>query len=482
MGQAALVAGVDLGTGGVRAVACDAAGRIWAQAERPLATRRDGPLLEQDPAEWRQATAECLRAVSAQLHGRATIAAIGVTATSGTICLLDERGEALRPAIMYADMRAHAEAREIDLLAGDLRARLGYAFNSSWGLPKLVWLARNEPQLVARARHLAHAGDAVSGWLCGDYGVTDMTQALKTGYDLIELRWPDLIEAGLGLPIAKLPRVVPAGQVIGRVTGASATATGLPAGTLVVAGMTDGCASQLAAGAASPGQWLSVLGTTLVFKGVSTRLVRDPLGRIYCHLHPDGHWLPGAASNVGGAALAEWPSEALPALDQQAAALTPTGLVAYPLRQAGERFPFLHDQARAFLVGEPRTDAERYAATLEGVAYVERLGYDLLGELTGEPARQILTTGGGARSSAWLQIRADVLGKPIGVAAASGASFGAAVLAAGATLHPDLASATRALAHTRQVVEPRAERAAAYDDGYQRFLAACRARGYLDQL
>lgn len=482
MGQAELVAGVDLGTGGVRALACDAAGQVWAQAERPLATRRDGPLLEQHPADWRQATAECLRAVTAELRGRATIVAISVAATSGTICLLDERGDALGPAIMYADTRAQAEAQAIDVLAGDLRARLGYAFNSSWGLPKLLWLARNEPQLVARARHFAHAGDAVNGWLCGDYGVTDMTQALKTGYDLLELRWPGMIEAALGLPTAKLPRVVAAGQELGRVTATAAVATGLLAGTLVVAGMTDGCASQLAAGAASPGQWLSVLGTTLVFKGVSARLVRDPLGRIYCHRHPDGHWLPGAASNVGGAALAEWPSAALPALDRQAAELTPTGLAAYPLRQVGERFPFVHAGAREFLVGEPSSDAERYAAMLEGVAYVERLGYDLLGELTGAPAEQILTTGGGAHSPTWLQIRADVLGRPLGVAAASGASFGAAVLAAAATLHPGLASATRALAHTRQVVEPRAEHSAVYEEGYQRFLEACRARGYLDQL
>ncbi|NTU85712.1 MAG: carbohydrate kinase, partial [Chloroflexales bacterium] len=414
MSVANLVAGIDIGTGGVRVTACDGAGSVWAEAERALGTERRGGLLEQDPAEWRQAAAACLRQVGGQLRGRARIVAVAVAATSGTVCLLDERGAPLRPAIMYADSRAGAEAALIAGRAGDLQARMGYAFHSSWGLPKLLWLARNEPELLARARHLAHAGDAVSGWLCGDYAVTDATQALKTGYDLLEGRWPDLV-AELGLPLAKLPRVVPSGQPIGQVTGAAAAETGLPAGATVVAGMTDGCAAQVAAGATRPGQWLSVLGTTLVLKGVSRELLRDPLGRLYCHRHPEGYWLPGAASNVGGEALHPWPAGRLRELDRAAAALTPTGLTIYPLRREGERFPFVRPDARGFVAGAPASDEERYAATLEGVAYVERLAYALIAELAGATEPLLLTAGGGARSRVWLQIRADVLQRPLAV-------------------------------------------------------------------
>jgi sugar (pentulose or hexulose) kinase len=300
-----LVAGIDIGTGGVRVTACDGTGTIHAEAEQPLHTNRYEGRLEQDPSEWREAAAACLRHVRSQLSDHARILAVSVAATSGSICLLDANGAPLRPAILYADNRSEAEADRIAAHADELQSRLGYRFHSSWGLPKLLWLAHHEPELFAQARYLAHAGDALNGWLCGDYAVTDMTQALKTGYDLLEDRWPSFIDE-LGLPIAKLPRVVPAGAPIGRVTASASEATGLPVGTLVVAGITDSCAAQIAAGATRPGQWFSVLGTTLVFRGVSRELVRDPLGRLYCHRHPSGYWLPGAASNVGGEALHPW--------------------------------------------------------------------------------------------------------------------------------------------------------------------------------
>ena len=477
MGLVNLVAGVDVGTGGVRVTVCDTTGTVWAEAAHALTTDRRGALLEQDPTAWRLAAATGLRQVTAELRGRARILAVAVAATSGTVCLLDAHGAPLRPAMLYADSRAEAEATLIATHAADLQARLGYRFHSSWGLPKLLWLAHHEPTLFAQARYFAHAGDVLNGWLCGDYGVTDATQALKTGYDLLAERWPAFI-ATLGMPLAKLPRVVPAGQPIGQVTPDAAAATGLAVGTIVVAGMTDGCAAQVAAGVTRPGQWLSILGTTLVFKGVSRELLHDPLGRLYCHRHPAGFWLPGAASNIGGEALHQWPAARLPALDRAAAALSPTRLSSYPLRREGERFPFIRPEARGFLVGTPASDEEQYAATLEGVAYVERLGYALITALAGTTTPELRTAGGGARSEVWLQMRANVLQRPLAVAAATGAGFGAAVLAAAATLHPDLDSATAAMAHTSVTVTPQPATAERYEAGYQRFLAACTARGY----
>jgi xylulokinase len=479
MSQAALVVGIDIGTGGVRVVACDGHGQTWAEAGRPLATAGDGPVVEQDPAEWWQGTAACLRQVTAEVRGRAMIVAVGVAATSGTVCLLDERGHALRPAIMYADRRGQEEVTRINQVAEDLDQRLGYRFNTSWGLPKLLWLLQHEPDRAARAGCFAHAGDVITGRLCGDYRVTDLTQALKTGYDLLEGRWPSWIETQLGLPLAKFPRVVPSGQIVGRVTATAAEETGLSTQTIVVAGMTDGCASQIAAGATQPGQWLSVLGTTLVVKGVSEELVRDPLGRIYCHRHPEGYWLPGAASNTGGAALSAWPAGALASLDREAMHLTPASVVVYPLRQQGERFPFVQPAAQGFVEGTPGSAGELYAATLEGVAYVERLGYEIVRELGVAIHPPLLTAGGGAKSSVWTQIRADVLQQPVGVAAMTGAGFGAAVLAASATLHDTLAAACRAMTRITEIVMPRGERAARYDENYRRFLATCQARGYL---
>jgi len=109
----------------------------------------------------------------------------------------------------------------------------------------------------------------------------------------------------------------------------------------VVAGATDGTASFIASGAVAPGEWNSTLGTTLVVRGVSRELIKDPSGGVYCHAHPMGYWLPGGASSTGGECLKHsFPGEDWAALDREALARAPTALVVYPLARVGERLPF----------------------------------------------------------------------------------------------------------------------------------------------
>lgn len=476
-----LVVGIDLGTGGVRCIATNRTGAIVAQAEQPLRSVRDGLRFEQDPQEWWRAATTCLRSITADVRDRGIVAAISVAATSGTVTILDERGRTLYPALMYSDGRSSAEAEWLNRSERETHIAVPLRFNNSWGLPKLLWLIRNEPDRTRRAAFFAHAGDIITGQLCGDYGVTDWTQALKTGYDLINQRWHPGVEVALGQAAAKLPRVVPPGTIIGAITVDAAAQTGLPTSARVVAGMTDGCAAQVAGGAVEPGQWLSVLGTTLVVKGVSETLLADPLGRVYSHRHPQGYWLPGAASNTGGGALDRWRRDQLAALDREAQRRSPTSLTVYPLLGTGERFPFLRSDAHGFTLGMPRDDAESYAATLEGVAYVERLGYEVLAGLGATINGPLLTTGGATRSTVWTQIRADVLQRPLIVPAVTGADFGAAIIAASATLQPDLITATRAMVRLTEPVTPRPQLTESYAAGYARFVATCRERGYLDE-
>ncbi|MBK9712230.1 MAG: carbohydrate kinase [Kouleothrix sp.] len=476
-----LVVGIDVGTQGVRVQIADSVGRVVAQVSHsvPSQLSADG-WFEQDPDHWWRAAALGLRQATAALGSRsAALAALSITATSGTICLLDGRGRALRPAIMYSDRRATAEAELLNQAGAALASKLGYRFDASFGLPKLLWLQRHEPEACAAARYYAHSGDVLVGRLTGEYGTSDWSQALKSGYDLADLRWPDFIGAELGLAVDRLPRVVSPGVVIGRVTPGVAAATGLPAGLPVVAGMTDGCAAQMAGGASEPGQWLSVLGTTLVIKGVTSTLLRDPAGRFYSHRHPAGMWLPGGASNTGGEVLARrFAGADLAAMDAKAARLTPSGLICYPLERVGERFPFAHPQARGFMVGTAETPEREYTACLEGVAYLERLAYETLEALGAPILGPVRVAGGGARSRVWLQIRADVFNHPLAVPQQVDAAFGAAVLAASASLYADLATAARAMVHVGEVITPRLD-AERYAEPYRQFVAACRERGYL---
>lgn len=146
--------------------------------------------------------------------------------------------------------------------------------------------------------------------------------------------------------------------------------------------MTDGCAAQIASAALRPGSWNSVLGTTLVLKGASPTLVRDPTGVVYNHRAPDGSWLPGGASSVGAGVLTAAFSGADPAaMDALAASYEPSGAITYPLVSPGERFPFLAPKAVALVLGEPESDADLWAALLEGVAFTERLCLDYLHHL-----------------------------------------------------------------------------------------------------
>ncbi len=269
------------------------------------------------------------------------------------------------------------------------------------------------------------------------------------------------------------------GEPLGTITPAAAAETGLDVGIVVVAGMTDGCASQIASGAVEPGQWLSVLGTTLVVKGVSADMLHDPAGRIYNHRHPAGYWLPGAASNVGGGVLARMASRRSARTRPRRCHDHPDRIGVLPVGGRGRAFSVRPCHCPRFHGGTPRSDHEHYAATLEGVAYVERLGYDVLRQLGATVGPRILTTGGGTTSAVWNQIRADVLGCTLEVVAEPGAAFGAALLAASASLHPDLATATRQMVKPGAVVDAQPQHQDAYDRGYERFAAACQERGYI---
>ncbi|MET7570202.1 FGGY-family carbohydrate kinase [Streptomyces sp. NPDC005492] len=448
--------GIDLGTQSVRALLVTADGTVLGAGAAPLAGHRDGVRHEQDPGEWWEAVC---RASRAALAGReppgARIAGLAVCGTSGTVLLTDPQGQPLTPGLMYDDGRAVAEA-----------ARVG--MQTSWALPKALWLR----EAYGRGR-VTHQPDVVTARLTGGVVPTDSSHALKTGYDPEAEAWPP--------PLAELdavlPDVVRPGTRLGEVCRTAAEATGIPAGTPVIAGMTDGCAAQIASGALRFGAWNSVLGTTLVLKGASAKPVRDDAGVVYNHRAPDGSWLPGGASSVGAGAL---PTGVDPAsMDLRAAAFEPSGALTYPLTSPGERFPFLAPDATAFTLGTPSCEADRWAAVLQGVAFTERLCLDYLHHLGAGIDGPLTFTGGAARSAYWNQLRADVLGRPARVPEQIEPALGMAVLAAHGTTGLPLAEAAENMVRIRMVVEPRPARTALFTDPYARLVTELESRGWL---
>jgi sugar (pentulose or hexulose) kinase len=339
----------------------------------------------------------------------------------------------------------------------------------TWALPKILWL---EP----RGRRIAHSADVVAAHLVGHPVATDTSHALKTGYDLVAGCWPYDAFDRLGLAPEAFPEVVLPGAELGRVSAANAEVTGVPAGTPVYAGMTDGCAAQIAAGALTPGAWNSVLGTTLVLKGVSKDLLEDPTGAVYSHRHPDGGWLPGGASNTGAGALTELlPGADLDAFDRAAGELGPIDSAIYPLTKKGERFPFVAPQAERFELGDFPDDLHRYAGILQGVAFVERLAFVHLDKLGAEPVGSVSLTGGAVRSRYWNQLRSDVLGVPVELPETPDPAYGMAVLAA--SRGTSVAQTAGRMVRIERVLEPRPQ--GLLNDLYGEFVAELTRRGYL---
>ncbi|WP_020391825.1 FGGY-family carbohydrate kinase [Kribbella catacumbae] len=452
---------MDLGTQSVRSVLVDASGTVLARASRPLTSRRDGARHEQNPRDW-------LAAVDATLAEVATPAVQGVAicSTSGTVLLTDDSGAPTTPALMYDDARA---ASYLDRIVKADPDRWSTAMQPTWALPKILWL------LEQHAGRIAHSADVVAAHLIGGPVATDTSHALKTGYDLIADSWPVDAFDSLGIPAEILPEVVRPGAELGRVYTAKAQVTGVPAGTPVYAGMTDGCAAQIAAGALAPGAWNSVLGTTLVLKGVSKDLLTDPTGAVYSHRHPDGGWLPGGASNTGAGALtAMLPGADLDALDQAARELGAIDAVIYPITGRGERFPFVAPTAERFELGDLPDDLHRYCAVLQGVAFIEKLAFEHLEHLGADPVRSVSLTGGAVRSGYWNQLRADFLGVPVELPAAADPAYGMAVLAASAG--GSVTETAARMVRVDRVLEPRPQER--LTTLYGEFVAELDRRGY----
>ncbi|MFF4485078.1 FGGY-family carbohydrate kinase [Streptomyces sp. NPDC001544] len=460
--------GIDLGTQGVRALLVTADGTVVGRGSAPLRRdRREGPRHEQDPGEWWEAVCTATRQA---LPGVSHVDGLAVCGTSGTVLLTDTDG----PALMYDDGRAWAEAARL--------RNAGLAVQDTWALPKVLWLLRNggggkSGGVKGGDAKAAHQPDVINARLVGHPVPTDSSHALKTGYDLRRDTWPDVP----GLPADALPGVVRPGTRLGEVCPAAAEATGIPAGTPVIAGMTDGCAAQIASGALRTGAWNSVLGTTLVLKGATAEPVHDPTGVVYNHRAPDGNWLPGGASGVGAGVLtARFPRADPAALDARAAAFEPSNAVAYPLVSPGERFPFRAANATALLLGDPVSDADLWAALLQGVAFTERLCLDYLHHLGAPLDGPLAFTGGAARSTYWNQLRADVLGRPARVPELTEPALGMAALAAyGTGAAPTLTEVTDRMVRIRTVVEPRPGHTARFTEPYARLVDELRTRGWL---
>jgi len=486
-----LLLGLDIGTTGAKAILASATGQRLAQATCEYAT--DYPhsgWAEQDPDAWWQATCTVIGQVLAQTGpGTAErVAALCVSSQAPTLVLVDGAGRPVAPAQTWMDRRGEAECAWLreQGLEETIATVNGGRVDSYFLAPKLLWVARHRPELLGSQSVLLTNGYIVlrlTGERCIDRSHGPLTQLFDTRAG----DWHHALLEKLGIDAGSLSPLRSCGEVAGVVTAAAAEATGLRAGTPVLAGMVDGTAAALEAGVLEPGDGVEMTGqsTVLMICSATPYQGRDlfPLG----HVRTDRHLVVGAMVATGGAL--RWFRDQLGAEERAEAARTgvdPFELLAAQAAQSppgagrllflpwlyGERSPIWDAQARGAFVGLSlaSTRADLVRAVLEGAALGLRHNVETAAA-AGFHARRLVALGGGARSRLWTQIKADVLQRPVQSPAspddAGGAAMGDAILAAvTAGLHPTLEAAVAAMTPPMHAVDPRPALAPVYDGLY----------------
>lgn len=407
--------GIDFGTSGSRAVVIDAAQTIQAGGSVAIDQPTNWQL-------WRSSLFDLIEQIPLGL--RQQMEAIAINGTSSTVLICDETGKPLAEPLLYSDARGATILDRVRSIAPANHT----VVSATSSLAKLFWWLHEKA--IATPAYFLHQADWLSFVLHGKLGISDYHNALKLGYDVGELRYPDWMP---DFPI-HLPQVVAPGTPIAPVLPDLCDRFGFPADCRVCAGTTDSIAAFLASGARFPGEAVTSLGSTLVLKLLSETRVDNARYGIYSHRYNSHRygdlWLVGGASNTGGIVLRQFFTDAeLDRLSAEIAIDPPSPLDYYPLLQPGDRFPINDPDLPPRLEPRPADRVEFLHGLLQGIAQIEARGYYLLMELGATPLRSIYTAGGGAKNDVWMQIRSRLLNVPICRSPQTEAAFGTALLA-----------------------------------------------------
>jgi len=467
--------GIDMGTTGLRCILSDDRGNIVSSSKEDISdsfvTNEDSKVEEQNPDIWGKSLFKALGSILRNLEGF-RIAAIAVDSTSGTILPIDNNHRPIYNALMHNDMRAYKESELIN-------QKINLSTKPSFALPKILWFKKHRPVIFDKAYKFIHAADYLVGLISGEYGITDFSNSVKTGYDLENMRWPDEIELILGIPLDKLPKVYKTGEIIGELTGDIKEQYGIKENIKIVAGATDSTAGFFSSGAKDMGDWNTTLGTVLGLKGISEKFIKDREGLLYTHRHPEGFWLPGGASNTGGEILRIFFNDRVKEYDDDIMNLPPTRGLVYPLARVGEKLPFFNMSAKGFIKLDVCDPAILFKSMLEGLSYVEKMIYDKIENLRYTVNDTIFSMGGGAYSLPWLKIRANVIEKAIARAKIVETAFGSCIIAAGGTFYNNITEAIENMVNIDLSVEPEKQLINLYKDNFEKFMQEMKVRGYI---
>jgi xylulokinase len=468
------IIGIDVGTGGTRAVLVDEKGALLGSATHEhvhFASPQNG-WAEQDPRDWWNAGQKAIGKLLKETGvSKSEIAAVGLAGQMHGAVLLDEKEEVLRPALIWCDQRTAEECRVLNETVGEQRL---VELTSNPALPnftltKLMWVRTHEPEIWKKFRSFLLPKDYVRLQLTGVRAI-DVSDASGTLLlDVAHRRWSMEMVKATGLDERCLPEVFESPEVVGKITARAAQATGLAEGTPVVAGAGDQAGGAIGMGIVKAGCVSATIGTSGVVFAATDQPFLDPRGRLhtFCHAIP-GRWHVMGVTQAAGQSF-RWfrdtfgtigspTGDPYDSLSQEAAAI-PAGAdgVLWAPYLMGERTPHLDSDVRGALIGLAASHGRGHIirAILEGVAFSLKDSLTIFAEI-GVPVNDIRLGGGGARSPLWRQIQADAYAKPVSLLAAEeGCAYGSAVLAGvGAGLWPSVDEACAEIVRIASVVNP----------------------------
>ncbi len=473
--------GIDTSTTSSKALLMDAQGNVIATASSPHTLQTPRPLWsEQDPQEWWGAVAESIHAVLKEsgISG-GDIGAIGLTGQMHGLVLLDEAGKVLRPAILWNDQRTQAQCDEIHRRIGRERfiQITGNVALTGFTAPKILWVRENEPQVYSAARHVLLPKDFIRYKLTAEYAMDKADGAGTVLFDLKARHWSAEVLEALQIDPAWMPPTFEGPEITGYVTAEAAAATGLKAGTPVMAGGGDQSAQAVGVGAVEPGIVGLTVGTSGVVFATTPSALIEPEGRLhaFCHAVPGMWHFMGVMLSAAGSL--QWyrdtlaPGRSFDEILKEAEGIPAgsDGLQFLPYL-SGERTPHPDPLARGAFIGLTlrHTQAHMTRAVLEGVAFGLKDSFTLIQNAGLQGIQRVYASGGGTKGALWRQILASVLDVELAtVNTTEGAAYGAAILAAvGAGAWLDVRSACKQCVRLSGETHPDPHEAEAYRSAY----------------
>ncbi len=486
----AYLIGIDIGTSGTKTILIDETGKVLARATKEYPLYSPRPLWsEQDPGDWWDATCATVRQVLTESGvAPAEVKGVGLSGQMHGAVFLDEANSVLRPAILWNDQRTQAQCDWITNTVGREKVvdLISNPVLTGFTAGKIVWLRDNEPETFAKVRKVLLPKDYIRLKLTDEFA-TEVSDASGTALFNVRKRcWADEMLDGCGVPRGWMPKSYESQEVSGKITEQASGLTGLAVGTPVVGGGGDQAAGAVGNGIVETGIVSSTVGTSGVVFAFSDTPTVDPALRLhtFCHAVPGKWHLMGVMLSAGGSlqwyrdafcqpekvvatALGKDPYEVICA-EAGEAPLGAEGLVFLPYL-TGERAPYPDPNARGVFFGITRRCDRGFFArsVLEGVAFGLRDSFEIMREM-GLPISQVRASGGGARSSLWRQIQADVTGLAhVTINVDEGPALGVALLAgAGTGVYPSVEAACRAVIQVRNQTGPCTVNHAAYDRYY----------------